>query len=113
MIYVVRDPRNIVASISNHYQLNTELEIEKLCKFIKKFIKFQVSDKKLQNILKNTSFDKLKKMEEKEGFDESSNTNIKFFNLGPKNNWKDILSEKLVHNIEKNFNKEMKELRYI
>ena len=52
-------------------------------------------------------------MEEKDGFDESSNTNIKFFNLGPKNNWKDVLNEKLIHNIEKNFNKEMKELRYI
>ena len=173
IIYVVRDPRNIITSIANHYQLNlkestnflldekkflfnlndnndlseeniitllgswkthynswkiasnsliiryedllfnTELEIDKLSKFIKKFIKFEVDDKKIQNILKNTSFDKLKKMEEKEGFEESSNTNIKFFNLGPNNNWKNVLNEKLIHNIEKNFNKEMKELRYI
>ena len=173
VIYVVRDPRNIVASISNHYQLNTEksvnflldekrflfnkndpndlteeniitllgswkahynswkissnliiiryedlllnteLEIVNLSKFIKRFIKFKVDDKKIHNILKTTSFEKLKKMEEKEGFEESSNTNIKFFNLGPKNNWKDVLNEKLIYNIEKNFNKEMKELRYI
>ena len=173
VIYVVRDPRNIVASISNHYQLNTEksvnflldekrflfnkndpndlteeniitllgswkahynswkiasnsiiiryedlllnteLEIVNLSKFIKKFIKFKVDDKKIHNILKTTSFEKLKKMEEKEGFEESSNTNIKFFNLGPKNKWKDVINEKLINLIEKNFNKEMKELRYI
>ena len=52
-------------------------------------------------------------MEEKEGFEEASNPNIKFFNLGPKNNWKDVLNKNLIHSIEKNFNKEMKELRYI
>jgi len=173
VIYVVRDPRNIVASISNHYQLNieqsanflfdekrflfnknnpndyseeniitllgswkahynswkiasnsiiiryedllfnTELEIVNLSKFIKKFINFEVDDKKIHNILKTTSFEKLKKMEEKEGFEESSNANIKFFNLGPKNKWKNVINEKLIHYIEKNFNKEMKELRYI
>ncbi len=27
VIYVVRDPRNIIASISNHYQLNTEQSV--------------------------------------------------------------------------------------
>lgn len=173
VIYVVRDPRNVITSISNHYQLsaerslnflldekrflfnkndpndlteeniitllgswkthynswkiasnsiiiryedlllNTKLEIEKLSKFIKKFINFNVSDEKIQNILKTTSFERLRKIEEKEGFEEASNTNIKFFNLGPKNNWKNVLNEKLIHNIEKNFNKEMKELRYI
>ena len=52
-------------------------------------------------------------MEEKEGFEEASNPNIKFFNLGPKNNWKDVLNNNLIHSIEKNFNKEMKDLRYI
>ena len=173
VIYVVRDPRNIISSIANHYKLNleqcvnflldekrflfnqndpndlteeniitllgswkshynswkiasnsliiryedlllnTKLQINNLSLFLKKFTEFEVNDKKIQNILKTTSFEKLKNMEEKEGFEEASNPNIKFFNLGPKNNWKDVLNKNLIHSIEKNFNKEMKELRYI
>ena len=173
VIYVVRDPRNIISSIANHYKLNleqsvnflldkkrflfnqndpndfteeniitllgswethynswkiasnsliiryedlllnTKLQINNLSLFLKKFTEFEVNDEKIQNILKTTSFEKLKKMEEKEGFEEASNLNIKFFNLGPKNNWKDVLNKNLSHSIEKNFNKEMKDLRYI
>ena len=173
VIYVVRDPRNIISSIANHYKLNleqsvnflldekrflfnqndpndfteeniitllgswkshynswkiasnslivryedlllnTKLQINILSLFLKKFTEFEVNDEKIQNILKTTSFEKLKKMEEKEGFEEASNPNIKFFNLGPKNNWKNVLNKNLIHSIEKNFKKEMKELRYI
>ena len=92
---------------------NTKLEIENLSKFIKKFIKFEANEEKIQNILETTSFKKLKDMEKKEGFEEAANTNIKFFNLGPKNDWKKILDKKLKDNIEKNFENEMKELKYI
>ena len=147
VIYVVRDPRNIISSIANHYKLNLEqsvnflldkkrflfnqndpndfteeniitllgswkthynswkiasnsliiryedlllnakLQINNLSLYLKKFTEFEVNDEKIQNILKTTSFEKLKKMEEKEGFEEASNLNIKFFNLGPKNNF--------------------------
>jgi len=173
VIYVVRDPRNIITSVANHYQLNleksldflldekrflfntnnpndsseeniitllgswkshynswkissnsiiikyedllinTKSEINKLSTFLKKFTKFNVSDQKIQNILKTTSFEKLKKMEEKEGFEEASNSTINFFNLGPNNDWKNVLGKNLIDSIEKNFNKEMKELGYI
>ena len=173
VVYVVRDPRNVITSISNHYQLNlqkslnflldekrflfnkndpndlteeniitllgswkdhynswkiasnsiiiryedllynTRPEINKISIFMKKFTEFNVNDEKIQNILKTTSFEKLKKMEEKEGFEEASNPNIKFFNLGPNNNWKNVLDKNLINSIEKNFNEEMKELRYI
>tara|TARA_Y100000590_G_scaffold461641_1_gene623695 strand:- start:484 stop:1212 length:729 start_codon:yes stop_codon:yes gene_type:complete len=173
VIYIVRDPRNIISSISNHYHLNkeqsvdflldekrflfnkndpndlteeniitllgswkthynswkissnsiiiryedlvlnTKSEIEKLSKFILKYIKFEINDEKIQNILKTTSFEKLKKMEEKEGFEEAANSKTKFFNLGPENDWKKNIDKKLIDNIEKNFNEEMKELKYI
>ena len=173
VVYVVRDPRNVITSISNHYQLNlqkslnflldekrflfnkndpndlteeniitllgswkdhynswkiasnsiiiryedllynTRPEINKISIFMKKFTEFNVNDEKIENILKTTSFEKLKKMEEKEGFEEASNPNIKFFNLGPNNNWKNVLDKNLINSIEKNFNEEMKELRYI
>ena len=171
-IYIVRDPRNMLVSISNHYQynfnkctrmildevnvlinndLNDEQEsniinllgswknhynswkivsnsiiikyedliidpksqIYKLSSFLNKFGKFEANDEKINNIIKTTSFERLKKKEIQEGFKEAAGSNIKFFNLGPKNNWKGIVDDKLIYQIEKNFNKEMKELRYI
>ena len=173
VIYIVRDPRNVIASISNHYQLNlqesvnflldekiflynkndpndlseeniitllgswkshynswkissnsiliryedlltnTKLEIKKISDFIKKYIDFEINNEKIQNILKSTSFEKLKAMEEKEGFEEASSSDVKFFNLGPKNNWKNTIDKKLIYIIEKNFSKEMEEIGYI
>ena len=173
VIYIVRDPRNVIASISNHYQLNlkesvnflldekrflynkndpndlseeniitllgswkshynswkissssiliryedlltnTKLEIKKISDFVKKYINFEINNEKIQNILKSTSFEKLKAMEEKEGFEEAASSEVKFFNLGPKNNWKNTIDKKLIYIIEKNFSKEMEEIGYI
>ena len=173
VIHIVRDPRNIISSISNHYQLNleqsvdflldekrflfnkndpndlseeniitllgswkthynswkiasnslliryedlisnTKFEIEKLSNYIRKYIKFETSEEKIQNILNMTSFKNLKKMEEKDGFEEAINEDTKFFNLGPKNDWKKFINKKLIDRIEKNFGDEMKELKYI
>ncbi len=176
VIYIVRDPRNLITSISNHYQINmeesvnfltdekrqlysldpennfewnmvnllsswknhynswkissnlilikyedllydTKSQINRLSLFLKRFGEFESNDKKINNIIKTTAFEILKKKEEKEGFeeasDESKETNIKFFNLGPKNNWKDIVDKKLIYQIEKIFKKEMKELNYL
>jgi len=173
VIYIVRDPRNIITSIANHYQLNlqqsadflfdekrylfnkndpndlaeeniitllgswkanynswktasnsliiryedlllnTKSEINKLSMFMQKFTKFNINDEKIQNILKTTSFEILKKNEEREGFEEAANSDIKFFNLGPKNNWKNLLNKDLINIVEKKFSKEMKELGYI
>ena len=64
-----------------------------------------------------SSFEKLEKMEKKDGFAESNigkdgNKN-KFFFLGPKNNWRKILDYEISKDIEKEFEKEMKELKYI
>ena len=60
-----------------------------------------------------TSFKKLKQMEEIEGFEEAPNDKTKFFNLGPKNDWKNNVNKKLIERIESNFSDEMKELKYI
>ena len=37
----------------------------------------------------------------------------KFFNLGPKNNWENILNKKIKEEIESKFYVEMKELGYL
>ena len=56
-------------------------------------------------------------MEKENGFTESTidkdgNRN-KFFYLGPKNDWRKFLDKSTSSKIEKKFEKEMKELKYI
>ena len=172
VIYIVRDPRNIIASLSNHYQhdfkistdfllneksflsnkdpnykteeniitllgswknhynswkitsnllliryedlvLDVKSQVNRLSNFLKKFAYFYTNEIKINNIIETTSFELLKKKEENEGFEEAVNSKIKFFNSGPKSNWKNIVDEKLIHKIEKSFEKEMKELNYL
>ena len=172
VIYIVRDPRNIISSLSNHYQhdfkfstdfllneksflsnkdpnykteeniitllgswknhynswkitsnllliryedliLDVKSQVNRLSNFLKKFAYFYTNEIKINNIIKTTSFELLKKKEENEGFEEAVNSKIKFFNSGPKSNWKNIVDEKLIHKIEKSFEKEMKELNYL
>ena len=99
---------------------NKEETLLKILKYIHKLkkINFVPDNKKLKNVLESTTFEKMKSEEEKEGFSESrtnlkTNEKIPFFNLGPKNKWKNILNEKLIKIIEEKFCKEMEELRYI
>ncbi len=172
VIYIVRDPRNIISSLSNHFQqdfkistdfllnekrflsnkdpnyksdeniitllgswknhynswklasnllliryedliLDVKSQVNRLSNFFKKFAYFYTNEIKINNIIETTSFELLKKKEENEGFEEAVNSKIKFFNSGPKSNWKNIVDEKLIHKIEKSFEKEMKELNYL
>ncbi len=178
-IYIVRDPRNVITSLKNHYSLNDEnafkwmtdqnnyvYDIENVkevgygdFQFISswdvnykswkiqkkipiKFIKYEDLSKntysifleiiefiykisnnmvtvdkiRLKNALNSTTFDKLQKREKKYGFSEAvSFTNIEksqFFNLGPKNDWKKILNDKVKNKITNVFKKNLKELSY-
>ena len=178
VIYIVRDPRNVITSICNHYQFThdqaldfmitkkkalfsrksgrflafqpilswslnykswvdnvkyptvlikyEELENEtfftfkKTLKFIKKISNsdLKIDDQKIKNCINSCKFEKLKKLENKIGFNEApikkgSNERLKFFNLGKENNWKNILSKKIIDEIEKEFKIEMKELGYL
>ncbi len=176
VIYIVRDPRSIVISSSNHnscsHQTTTDqiidgppirgdnkssvfvypgtwsgnynswksfksiqkyllikyedliLDKEKnflsILKFIHKLkkIDFVLDKKKFQNSLDSTNFIKLQDLENKKGFEESaidkiSGNKIKFFYLGPKNDWSKMLNKSLSTRIENIFQKEMIELGYI
>ena len=177
-IYIVRDPRNLVNSISNHYDKsineakeflvtpktlgasknindlksghvvtlignwaenynfwkknnehfllikyenlvdNINLELEKIVLFLKKYISFDVNDKKLSNIIKTTDFNQLKKKEQEGLFEEnvftkSSNQKINFFHQGPKNSWKSKLESEIVDEINLKFKDEMIQLGYL
>ena len=83
-----------------------------------------VNKLKLQKAIETTNFNILKKKEMSETFDgsdssfknwrkfHSENKNL-FFNLGPENDWKKILEKEFAEKIETNFEKEMKELKYL
>ena len=182
VIYVVRDPRNIVTSYANFSQKSTEkvadmmieksyqsgnlyadkksgdrttlltgtwasnfqtwksfnyvnkyllikyedltndpeLVFNKILKFIHNLnkTKFQTDKKKFNNVIKTTSFRYMQNLESEYGFNESkinteTNEKIPFFNLGPENNWKNLLDNKIVKKIETAFKKEMVELGYL
>ena len=175
VIHIVRDPRNVVLSIKNHFSLpnidkatkflldknkwvvgskdkgvipnfisswqmhyiswksfpknnllikyedlleNPINEINKIYIFLKKFFDLNLKSIDLERINNLSSFDNLKKKESEGKFKENlehleTKKKIKFFNLGPLNNWKADLDQDLRYKIEREFNKEMKELGYL
>ena len=178
-IYIVRDPRNVITSLTNHYELNyTEalswmLNEKKYIydfetsedygdfqfisswannykawksqkEFPLKLIKYEdlmtktyevftqviefinqtinnsekINKLKIKNSINSTTFTKLKENEKKYGFSESiksrkDNKQIPFFYLGPENNWEKILDTSLKNKLNKVFEKDLKELKYI
>ena len=93
-------------------------EIKKIVIFIKRFKKIEISNEKINNVLKSTSFNNLKKLEEDNQFGESSinketREKVKFFNMGKNNNWKEILDSEVAKEIEKKLFREMSELGYL
>ena len=72
----------------------------------------------MQNAVSSTSFDNLRKNELKHGFSESifskqENKKIPFFNLGPSNEWSQILDKKFQDKILNSLEDNLKELSYI
>ena len=176
-IYIVRDPRNLIDSISNHFSKSIEdskkflltskilspgkeielrggnvitylgswkehykfwtkdnenlliiryedliknihHEIDKIVKFLRNFIDFEISDTKKENIIKSTSFEALKKIEENGKFTENvfvsgSNEKVKFFNKGPGNNWQNSLPKNIQIELENELKNELTELGYL
>ena len=99
---------------------NRDLVFRKIIKFIYELnkTKFIIDQKKFKNVIETTDFKQMQKLEEEKGFDEAkihpkTGKKIKFFNLGPKNDWNKILDKTTREKIEKNFKKEMKELGYL
>jgi len=176
-IYIVRDPRNLVDSISNHFSKSFEeskkflltskilspgkeielrggnvitylgswkehyrfwtkdnenlliikyedlvkdihQEIDRIIAFLKNFIDFKISDIKKKNVIKSTSFETLKKIEESGKFTENvfvkgTNEKVKFFNKGPDNNWQNSLPKDIRIELENELKNELIELGYL
>ncbi len=181
-LYVVRDPRNVITSVKNHYELDNNQAIKWITnekqflyntykvkesgysdfQFISswklnykswivqkkipvKLIKYEdllnqtysvfidiisfinkitntngkINKIKIKEILRSTTFEKLKKNEQDKGFSEAiisnknKNKKITFFNLGPENDWKKILNKDTREKLEEIFKKELVELSYL
>ena len=180
VIYIVRDPRNVVTSIKNHFSLNTyedakkfifddhrwlgfvsdknkirdnklptlisswstnykswknmsenfllikyedllmdpDNEFAKIVKFLSSILNIEFNKNKITEAIKTSSFDYLKKLEKTGLFGESvadikSGDKKDFFYLGPENDWKKLLDNKISKEIEQKFQNEMKELKYL
>jgi len=92
----------------------------KMLKFIYKLNKknFEVDKVKFKNVIDSTSFERMKVLEKEVGFNESkinkkTGEKITFFNLGKKNDWKEIITPTIKEKIENAFKEEMKELGYL
>jgi len=176
-IYIVRDPRNLIDSISNHFSKSIEeskkflltskilspgkeiesrggnvitylgswkehykfwtndnenlliikyedlvkninQEIDKIIAFLKNYIDLEVSDTKKENIIKSTSFEALKKIEDNGDFTENvfvkgRSEKVRFFNKGPSNNWQMTLPKEIQKDLETELENELKELDYL
>ena len=169
VIYIVRDPRNVVTSFSKYRGLTIEevadymikgsgdgltwtnnwasnfhswkifkehkryllikyedlinkreLTFLNILNFIHKITKSKlVLDKeKFDNVIKTTSFENMQKLEKEKGFSEAginerTGEKVPFFNLGPKNDWRQSLDPAIIQKIENVFKKEMEELGYL
>ena len=176
-VHIIRDPRNVISSISNHYQIDLDealkfmktpnnaifvkkdqrylgfnalfswslnnkswsecqkfpiltikyedLEKEtfetfkKVIEFIKKVSKLKedFNQKKAEMAIENCNFEKLQKLEKEKGFYEAiskknSSEKIKFFNLGNKNNYKDLLNKNLIDEMNLFYKDELKKYDY-
>ena len=95
-------------------KLNTKEIVIKIKEFINKVhrINLNLSDADIDQIIKNTNFNNLQKIEDNHGFDESSK-HSKFFRSGTSKQWKDILSNTQVQIIENNLQSLMRYFNYI
>ena len=96
---------------------NERKEFLKIRNYLEEKLNLKFSDDKFDTAISSNSFSKLKKIEEIQGYSENvkinSKPDVNFFNLGPDNDYKNLLDKKISKEIEKIFHSEMKELGYI
>jgi len=98
--------------------LSPKEEFKKIADYLANIFRTKFTDQQIQKAISSSSFDKMQKMEEKNGFIESAENKKtgeknKFFYLGPKNDWKKILDKEIADEISSRFESEMKELGYL
>ena len=96
---------------------NPEKEFFKITNYLNTIGNFKFDENNILKSIDNCKFENLSKQEDKYGFNSNSDTNKKlnkkFFNLGPKNRWEDILDDKTRLEIENLFKNEMVDMGYL
>ena len=173
VIYIVRDPRNVLLSVKNHFslsnyenekhwigiektaedkfkdymiptlisswnthyktwknktknyllikyedlQIDPQKEFFKISKYLEKITNKRFDNKKILKAIETTSFSYMQRLEREGFFNENakseSNSNVKFFNMGPNTKWDEHLDNELVEIINTKFKNEMIELGYL
>lgn len=111
-------PKNYILIKYEDLVNKTENTFFRLKNYLENCCKIKINDNDVKKSIENNEFNKLKNIENINGFDESSfdqnNKQTKnFFYLGPNNNWEEMLPNEIKMKIEEKFRKEMKELGYI
>ncbi len=92
-------------------------EFKKIVNFIEKLTNNKFDERKINKAIETTSFEYMQNLEDNGYFSENardhSENKVKFFNLGPKNDWKKLLNNEIIEKLNLKFNKEMKELKYL
>jgi Sulfotransferase domain len=71
------------------------------------------TDEAIQKAIDATSFEKLKKQEEENGFNEKNPNSLKFFNNGKSGTWRGVLTDEQINKIKSNHGETMKKLGYL
>jgi hypothetical protein len=106
-------PKNFILFKYEDFLCDTKNQIKRLIKYLQKFIKIQLSEEIIDQIIKDTSFENLKNLEKKGYFLENSKKKTKFFYLGPQNDYTKFLDKKIQYKIEERFEITMKKLKYL
>ena len=93
---------------------NPAKEIYKIFIFFEKNYNIEIKNKdlKIENIIKTSDFNKLKKIEQESFFPENQDNSSIFFRKGSSDQWKENLSDNQINLISNRFKSEMKELKY-
>ena len=96
---------------------NPYLEFEKISKYLENHLNVKFDEKKIKKAIETCSFKNLQQLETDGKFKEQTvdkqNKSVKFFHLGPENDWKKILDKNISREIENKFKAEMEELGYL
>ena len=95
-------------------KLNPKEIILNIMEFLNKIHRLNINlrDQDIDKIIENTNFNNLKKLEDKNGFDEAT-IHSNFFRSGTSNQWKDVLTNTQINLIEKNLKSLMRYFNYI
>ena len=96
---------------------NPYLEFGKISKYLENHLNVKFDEKKIKKAIETCSFRNLQQLETDGKFKEQTvdkqNKSVKFFHLGPENDWKKILDKNISKEIENKFKAEMEELGYL